>query len=180
MKDFLMAERPPRISDQCCEKAKKNQAKRAIRENKATLNCVGVRKSENGVRSFVLHSCFTEAKNGTIAQFRPIFYFSDTDKQEYKEFCGVKYSDCYEVWGLKRTGCACCPFGSKFEDELEAVKQYEPKLYAAACKIFGPSYEYTRKHRMFKESYKREKRRGGQIDLFDDPYERMKEGVEDG
>lgn len=180
LKDFLMAERPPRISDQCCEKAKKNQAKMAIRENNATLNCVGVRKSENGVRSFVLHSCFTEAKNGTIAQFRPMFYFSDADKQEYKEFCGVTYSDCYEVWGFKRTGCACCPFGSKFEDELEVVKQYEPKLYAAACKIFGPSYEYTRKYRMFKESYKREKRRGGQIDLFDDPYERMKEGAKDG
>ena len=50
------------------------------------------------------------------------------------------------------------------------VKQHEPKLYAAACKIFGPSYEYTRKYRKFKEAYKREKRRGGQIDMFDDPY----------
>lgn len=170
LKEFMSQNPPPRISDICCEKAKKNTAKKAVKELGATLNCIGIRKSEGGVRSFVLHTCFSEAKNGEIAKFRPIFYFSDADKQEYKEFCGVTYSDCYEVWGFKRTGCACCPFGSKFEDDLEVAKQYEPKLYAAACKIFGPSYEYTRKYRKFKEAYKREKRRGGQIDMFDDPY----------
>jgi len=167
LKEFLMQTTPPQISDVCCEKAKKNTAKKAIMEHGITLNCVGVRQSENGVRSYVLSSCFTEAKKNAVAQFRPIFYFSDEDKQEYKELCGVTYSDCYEVWGLKRTGCVCCPFGSKFEEELEIVKQYEPKLYAAACQIFGPSYEYTRQYRRFKESYKREKRRHGQIDLFD-------------
>lgn len=170
LKEFMEQNHPPAISDVCCEKSKKNTAKKAIKELGATLNCIGIRKSEGGVRSFTLHTCFSEAKNGDVAKFRPIFYFSAADKQEYKDFCGVIYSDCYEVWGFKRTGCACCPFGSKFEDELEVVKRYEPKLYAAACKIFGPSYEYTRKYRKFKEAYKREKRRGGQIDMFDDPY----------
>jgi hypothetical protein len=52
---------------------------------------------------------------------------------------------------------------------LETVKKYEPKLYAAACKIFGPSYEYTRRYRKFKEAYKAEKKRSGQIGLFDNP-----------
>lgn len=77
------------------------------------------------------------------------------------------------VWGFSRTGCACCPFGSDFDKELEVVKRYEPKLYAVAKKVFGASYEYTRKYRRFKESLKRERRRGGQIDLFDDPYNGM-------
>lgn len=174
LKEFLMQTHPPKISDICCEKAKKNTAKKAAKEHEITLNCVGVRKNEGGIRSVALHSCFTEAKGHTAAQFRPIFYFTDHDKQEYKEFCGVTYSDCYEVWGLKRTGCVCCPFGSRFEEELEVAKQYEPKLYAAANKIFGPSYEYTRQYRRFKEAYKREKRRHGQIDLFDDPSDIIK------
>lgn len=98
---------------------------------------------------------------------RPIFFWSDADKKEYEDFCGVVHSDCYTVYGMKRTGCAGCPFNSRWEEELEVIKQYEPKLYKAACNIFGPSYEYTRKYRAFKESWKREKRRGGQIDLFD-------------
>ena len=171
LKEF-MVQNPPttRFSIKCCEYAKKKTAAIAEKELKPTLRVVGVRKGEGGERSVAYTSCFSERTEKRIAQFRPIFYFSGADKQEYKEFCGVNYSDCYEVWGLKRTGCACCPFGSKFEDELEVVKQYEPKLYAAACKIFGPSYEYTRKYRKFKEAYKREKRRGGQIDMFDDPY----------
>ena len=172
LKDFMSLNPPPAISDECCYYAKKAVAMRAEKELFATIGCVGIRRAEGGVRSLALQNCFSERTDRRIAQFRPIFYFTDQDKQEYKEFCGVIYSDCYEVWGFKRTGCCCCPFGSKFEEELETVKKYEPKLYAAACKIFGPSYEYTRQYRRFKESCKREKRRGGQIDLFDDPYEK--------
>ena len=53
-----------------------------------------------------------------------------------------------------RTGCAGCPFGSRFEEELEIIKKYEPKLYKAVNKIFAKSYEYTRRYREFKNTYK--------------------------
>lgn len=169
LREFMVVNKPPKISDKCCEYAKKGTSKIAQKEQGATLSVVGVRRAEGGARATAYTSCFSEATKAGIAQFRPLFYLTDQDKQEYKEFCGVTYSDCYEVWGFKRTGCCCCPFGSGFEYELEVVRQYEPKLYSAACKIFGPSYEYTRKYRKFKEAYKREKRRHGQIDLFDNP-----------
>lgn len=171
LREFMCLHQPPKISHMCCEWAKKNPAKRAVKDLRATLDVTGVRMAEGGVRATAFTSCFSEATEKRVARFRPLFYFSDADKREYKEFCGVTYSDCYEIWGFKRTGCVCCPFGSDFEKELEIVKQYEPKLYAAACKIFGPSYEYTRQYRRFKESFKREKRRHGQIDLFDNPSE---------
>lgn len=176
MKEF-MREVPPSftISDRCCDYAKKSTAKTVEKQIGATLKCIGVRKAEGGIRSIVNTTCFSEGKNGRIDYFRPIFWFTDSDKEEYEKFCKIRHSDCYEKWGFKRTGCACCPFGSGFEAELKIVKREEPALYNLANKVFGQSYEYTRRYRRFKESLKRERRRKGQIDLFDDPYDIVKE-----
>ena len=167
LKQFVMQNEPPQISGQCCKYAKKNVGFAIEKEIGAELTCIGVRRAEGGLRATKYESCYSPKTSTRIAQFRPIFFWTDADKAEYEEFCGVVHSDCYTVYGFKRTGCACCPFGSKFEEELEVIKEYEPKLYTAACNIFGESYEYTRKYRKFKEAYKREKRKGGQIDLFD-------------
>lgn len=51
---------------------------------------------------------------------------------------------------------------SRFEEDLEIVKQYEPQLYKAAIAIFGKSYEYTRAYRKFRDAFKRAKRKGGE------------------
>lgn len=167
LKEFVMANHPPRISGRCCNGAKKAVGQQIAKQIGADMQVVGVRRAEGGIRATKYTSCFTGASAGHTAQFRPIFYWSDADKAEYEDFCGVVHSDCYTVYGMKRTGCAGCPFNSRWEEELEIVKRHEPKLYQAANAIFGESYEYTRKYRKFKESFKREKRRGGQIDLFD-------------
>lgn len=158
LKEFMIANPPEfRISDQCCYHTKKKTSAKVEKEIGATLVCMGMRKAEGGVRSVVLDSCFSEATNKRVARFYPIFWFSDEDKQEYKEYFGIAYSDCYEKWGFKRTGCACCPFASNFEEELAIVKVEEPKLYAAANKIFGESYEYSRRFREFKTAFKKER-----------------------
>ena len=58
---------------------------------------------------------------------------------------------------MSRTGCAGCPFGKKFEEELELVKVFEPKRYKAVVSIFGQSYEYTRRFLEFRERKKQRK-----------------------
>ena len=166
LREFIQMNPPPKISDKCCEYAKKIVANEAAKKICADLNVIGVRRAEGGKRSITYTSCYTPAGKN-IAQFRPLFFWSEADKKEYEDLYGIVHSDCYTVYGFKRTGCVCCPFGSNFEDELKVIEQYEPKLYRAANAIFGRSYEYTRKYRKFKESFKRERRRGGQIDLFD-------------
>jgi len=158
LKEFLTQNHPHPISDKCCQYAKKNVGIELESVFKADISVVGVRKAEGGIRSMRYKSCYTPAGEHA-AQFRPVFFFTDADKKEYEDFCGVVHSDCYTVYGLKRTGCACCPFGSGFEEELEAAKQYEPKLYKAVNNIFGDSYDYTRKYRQFKEDIKKNKRK---------------------
>ena len=73
---------------------------------------------------------------------------SDT-KSVYEAHYKIQHSRCYSEYGLKRTGCAGCPYSKKFEDELEAMRQHEPQLYLAVNNVFADSYAYTRNYRNF-------------------------------
>ena len=151
LKEF-MVENPPtfKISPKCCDGAKKKTAKQFQKNYDADLSVQGVRKSEGGARSTAIKSCFSQnSACGDI--YRQIFWFKKEDKEAYCTTFGVTHSRCYTQYGLPRTGCACCPFGSNFENELKAAEQYEPKLHKAALKVFGDSYEYTRAYLEFKD-----------------------------
>ena len=170
LKEYMMANPPPPISAKCCEYAKKQPAKRYEAEHDFDLNCTGMRKAEKGKRSTAHNTCFSKTNTGANT-YRPLFWLSDADKQEYKEHYGLTYSDCYEVWGMKRTGCPGCPYGKEFEQELELMQKHEPKFYRAALKIFGASYEYTRGYLRFREEMKMQKGSvndtiDGQLSLF--------------
>ncbi len=155
LKEFMIANHPPMpISDKCCSGAKKDVAHDYIRRMGVTLNVVGIRKAEGGVRATAYDSCFSEpTRRGDAAQFRPLFYLTDEDKDIYCERRGVVHSDLYCKYGFIRTGCACCPFGSRFEEELRIAEWIAPNLAKAAKSIFGPAYEYTRAYRQFKAQH---------------------------
>lgn len=159
LKEFMIQNPPTfRISNVCCHFAKKAVIYDYLAESDFDLNCVGVRKAEGGARSSTFKNCFTPAHDGKVAQYRPLFWFDKGSKDCYKECRKITYSDCYEVWGMDRTGCAACPFGQNFEFELDCIRKYEPKFYIAVNKIFGESYEYTRKYREFQNRMKKEKK----------------------
>lgn len=157
LKEFMVANPPTfKVSNKCCHYAKKLVAQKFKDENDFDLSITGVRKAEGGARSSAYKTCFTPGNEKTIDEYRPIFWYKQDTKAEYKEQYNITYSDCYEVWGLPRTGCSGCPYARDFEYELEAVKKHEPKLYKALNKVFGESYEYTRKYREFQRKMKNE------------------------
>ncbi len=160
LKEYMVAN-PPKfnISKKCCEKAKHGPADKYEATHDFDLNCTGVRRAEGGTRATGFSSCYTQAFAGTDT-YRPLFWLTDKDKQDYKDHYGVINSDCYEVWGMKRTGCCGCPYGKNFEQELQLMQKYEPKFYKAALKIFGESYEYTRGYLRFREDMKAKERHG--------------------
>lgn len=152
-----MVANPPtfKISNKCCQYAKKDVAHKILREGicgngllPIDLQIVGIRKAEGGARSTAYKSCFDENDSG-CDNYRPLFWYKDSDKIDYENAYAIEHSSCYTEYGLKRTGCAGCPFGRDFEYELEVIQKYEPKLYKAVNNIFGDSYEYTRKYREF-------------------------------
>lgn len=149
LKEFLIANSPQfKVSNQCCVFAKKATAKKYEKENNIELTIVGVRKAEGGVRMGVYKNCYSA---GEHAQYRPLFWYKNKDVNEYSKIFNIRHSDCYEVYGLKRTGCVGCPYNLKLFDELAIIQKYEPKLYKVCNFVFKDSYEYTRKYRKFQE-----------------------------
>lgn len=148
LKEFMMQNPPTfKIGSKCCDYAKKNVSHKLFVEQDFDMKIVGIRKSEGGIRSAKYKTCFGN-ENG-IDVYRPLFWYSNNDRKEYEDCFEIIHSDCYLKYGFVRTGCACCPFGKEFEEELAAIKEYEPKLYKATNNIFGDSYEYTRRYREF-------------------------------
>lgn len=157
LKEFMVANPPEeKISNKCCQYAKKDLAHRVIKEGEYDLEITGIRKAEGGTRSTAYKSCFDESYE-KCDRYRPIFWYLNDTKLIYEDHYEVIHSRCYTEYGLKRTGCAGCPFGRDFEFELEVLQKHEPRLYKAVNNIFKYSYEYTRKYKTFvKEQQKRE------------------------
>ena len=113
----------------------------------------GERRDEGGMRSVPRKDntsmCFSETADGQY-RLRPLFYVSDADKQWYKDYHGIRYSDAYEVYGLTRTGCCGCAISSKAAEELERIRPYEPNLVKAAWNVFGESYTYRQKYNEYR------------------------------
>ena len=157
MRDFI-AECPPdfQISAKCCDYCKKKVAHRAQKDYDMIIT--GERREEGGMRSVPRKDngalCFTETGNGQY-RLRPLYYVSDKDKAWYKERYGITYSDAYEVYGMKRTGCCGCPISYRAVDDLELIRPYEPNVVKAAWNIFGKSYEYRRKYNEYKADRKK-------------------------
>lgn len=128
-----------KVSSRCCDKSKKEPVKRFMRENGIELNVTGERKAEGGQRASSHKSCFEEHKDG-FHKFMPLWWWSDSVKKVFKQAEGIRYSDCYEVYGFKRTGCVGCPFSINIADDLQAMYEYEPQLYKACMNVFGQAY----------------------------------------
>lgn len=159
-----MEKYPPdfQISAKCCEYCKKQTAHQV--QKSFDMVITGERMAEGGIRvtnKEMLKTnpsntmCFFEQSNGQH-RFRPLFYVSDKDKEWYKQEYGIRYSDAYEVYGLKRTGCCGCPISSKAVDDLEKIRPYEPNVVKAAWNIFGDSYRYRQAYNAYKEQRKAE------------------------
>lgn len=171
MRDFI-GEYPPefKISAKCCDYCKKQIAHSVQKDYEMVIT--GERRDEGGMRSVPRSGeanstmCFTETANGQF-RLRPLYYVSDADKEWYKKTWGIKYSDAYEVYGMKRTGCCGCPISYRATDDLELIRPHEPNLVKAAWNVFGDSYRYRQKYNAYKrQRMLNEKQIDGQMDMF--------------
>ena len=152
MLDFIRENPIPfRVSNKCCDICKKQPAHKLQKNYDMVIT--GERRDEGGMRSVprkdCTSMCFTESGDGKF-RLRPLYYVSDSDKEWYKERYGIRYSDAYEVYGLKRTGCCGCAISARAVEDLEKIRPYEPNLVKAAWNVFGPSYLYRQQYNEYK------------------------------
>ena len=131
-----------KISAKCCTYSKKKPLHDYQTENDCDLCVTGERKAEDGQRAIAHKSCFEEKNNG-VDKYMPLWWWSNETKQIFKETEGIRYSDCYEVYGMRRTGCCGCPFNLNIADDLQRMFEYEPRLFKACMNVFGQAYELT-------------------------------------
>lgn len=172
MLDFIKEHPIPfNVSAKCCDHCKKNIAR--VVQKPFDMVITGERRDEGGVRSVPRKDntsiCFSEAADGKY-RLRPLFYVSDADKQWYKDYHKIRYSDAYEVYGLTRTGCCGCPISAKAVEDLEKIRPFEPNLVKAAWNVFGDSYRYRQKYNEYKAVKRaeeaKEKELRGQLEFF--------------
>ena len=154
MLDFIKENPIPfKVSAKCCNYCKKQVAHSVHKDY--DLIITGERRAEGGVRSVPRKDntalCFSETSDGKY-RLRPLFYVTDNDKNWYKNYYSIKYSDAYEVYGLTRTGCCGCPISYKAVNDLEKIRPHEPNLVKAAWNVFGESYRYRQKYNEYKKS----------------------------
>lgn len=158
LKEFMVANPPQfRISNKCCHYAKKLVAKHFKEQEKFDLNMYGVRKAEGGARKSAYKTCFSSNIEG-CDEYRPIFWYLADTKKKYETHYEIQNSRCYSEYKLKRTGCAGCPYSKKFEEELDAMRKYEPRLYVAVNNVFADSYAYTRGYLDFVQKMRNNKK----------------------
>lgn len=132
------------ISNICCEKSKKAPIRKYMKEHAIDLNVTGERRAEGGQRKTTHKSCFeTGRTHDKTDKFMPIWWWSNEVKADFKQAEGLVFSDCYEIYGMVRTGCCGCPFNLNIAKDLEAMQRYEPKLFKACMNVFGQAYELT-------------------------------------
>ena len=152
MLDFIRENPIPfRVSNKCCDICKKQPAHKLQKNYDMVIT--GERMAEGGIRSIrrkeYASMCFSEGGDSKF-RLRPLYYVSDADKEWYKNYYGIRYSDAYEVYGLKRTGCCGCSISARAAEDLEKIRPYEPNLVKAAWNVFGPSYLYRQQYNEYK------------------------------
>ena len=160
MLDFIRENPIPfRVSNKCCDICKKQPAHKLQKNYDMVIT--GERRDEGGMRSVprkdCTSMCFTESGDGKF-RLRPLYYVSDADKEWYKQRYGIRYSDAYEVYGLKRTGCCGCSISARAAEDLEKIRPYEPNLVKAAWNVFGPSYLYRQQYNEYKRMRNQQER----------------------
>lgn len=133
----FLADAPFDISHKCCDKLKKDPAKKFEKET-GLKPIVGVMAGESNMRRVQNHKTGCNAYDAVRPVSKPLNKWCETDIWNYINENGIKYSEIYNM-GYERTGCAWCAFGVHMEKEsrFKRLKKTHPKIWNYAINKMG-------------------------------------------
>lgn len=134
-----------KVSDKCCERLKKEPARRYERETWRRIAILGLKTEEEGIRA--MHKgCMAFDHHGKPARFKPLNPVSNEFEDWLIKREGIKLPPLYyPPFNFKRTGCKGCPFAYNLQQELDAMECFLPNERKQCEVIWKPVYDEYRR-----------------------------------
>lgn len=129
------------ISNECCNKLKKQPFATWQKENNKPFKLTGERVEEGGLRSS--HGdCLVIDKGGQLKKFKPLNKVtSDWEDWFVKEYNIKLCSLYYEPYNFQRSGCRGCPYNIKARYDLAKLYTTDINEYKRTIAIWKPVYD---------------------------------------
>lgn len=131
------------ISDLCCQKLKKDNARKWQEESGRTITMTGIRAEEGGMRTQGGCTVFDEGK---LIKFHPLKVVDEEWENEFIKKYDIKLCKLYyPPYNFKRTGCKGCCFALDLNEQLEVMARLLPNELKQCEMIWKPVYDEYRK-----------------------------------
>lgn len=126
-----LIDEPFMISEQCCQKLKKEPAHRYAKET-GRYPIIGTMASESNLRetAYIRNGGCNVFDSSKGAESNPLSIWTEEDIWAYIKLRNLEISEIYHK-GATRTGCVGCGFGTQFADDtrFELLYNLYPKYY---------------------------------------------------
>ena len=121
-----LVDAPFKIGHQCCNKLKKEPAKRYEKKT-GKHPILGVMAVESSLRR-QMHTCNIYDSKRPVS--RPLLHWTEENVWDYIRTFNVEYCKVYDE-GWERTGCIFCMYGIQYHNpnRFQSIKKTHPKLY---------------------------------------------------
>jgi 3'-phosphoadenosine 5'-phosphosulfate sulfotransferase (PAPS reductase)/FAD synthetase len=128
---------PFKISDECCNRLKKEPLDRYAKETKSCPIMGTMAFESNGRKnSYLKKGC--SVFNGAKSKSMPLSIWLEQDIYDYITLHDLPISSIYSK-GARRTGCIFCMFGAHNtgDNRFEMLKELHPQLYKYCMETLG-------------------------------------------
>ena len=150
LKYLFDQQNPLKISSKCCNKLKKEPAKKWAKENGKSIIMTGMRAEEGGQRANI-KGCILTDKDGNITKFHPLIKVDDQWEEwfvhelESERGGHILCELYYPPYNFRRTGCKGCPYTLDLQEQLEIMDKLLPNERKQCEIIWKPVYDEYRK-----------------------------------